>query len=74
MRTIDHIGFELVNGAVTGGHFQRTSVSVIPGLTKPAPYSIRGNPVFLSGFPLPAFAGTSFAGMTLLELLVFCII
>jgi hypothetical protein len=25
---------------------------VIPGLTKPAPYLIRGNPIFEAGFPL----------------------
>jgi hypothetical protein len=34
---------------------------VIPGLTKPAPYLIRGNPVL---FWIPAFAGmTSFAAI-----------
>ena len=34
---------------------------VIPGLTKPAPYLIRGNPVFLK-YWFPAFAGmTAFA-------------
>jgi len=31
---------------------------VIPGLTEPAPYSIRGNPVF---FWIPAFAGMTSA-------------
>ena len=33
---------------------------VIPGLTKPAPYLIRGNPVF---FWIPAFAGMTAIAM-----------
>ncbi len=36
---------------------------VIPGLTKPAPYLIRGNPVF-SGFPLEFIPMKIGAGMT----------
>jgi hypothetical protein len=40
---------------------------VIPGLTKPAPYLIRGNPVFFPPGQRPSWAGgwiPAFAGMT----------
>ena len=41
--------------------------SVIPGLTKPAPYLIRGNPVIFPPGQRPSWAGggiPAFAGMT----------
>jgi hypothetical protein len=45
------------------------TIGVIPGLTKPAPYLIRGNPIFEAGFPLEFIPLKNGAGMTAYGLL-----
>jgi len=35
---------------------------VIPGLTKPAPYLLRGNPVFLNWIPAGVYPGENWDG------------